>query len=348
MPDSPSLIPWLPQRPFSGCETHTRLPCGYLFTGLLQKLFSSLAVLSPLSTDTLISVGVLLNPISTSPFILLLTVWPYPCRWTYLHMHSGWSRFCCAPGCCKKELSRRHPAAATPPGHRTPLGARSKWAAGGYLFPAPPFPVSQGPIAVASRICTAPVMGKRARRPGDRWLQGARIALPPPEQIPPGLQSNCCELQVASRNRLSKGGSRPNNLIFVSIVHNGPLRSNLHVQVAQSPFLPHRSPARTLHRLLLLHQLSCLCWDVVQVIWGLILRNGTALICSFSKGHAIHMEILWSCSQRAQIEFPLILNHHTQLLAFALKAFQVYLHSPCDKIQGEIPPSRRCPILPHT
>ena len=69
------------------------MPCGYLFTGLLKKLFSLLAVLPPLSTDILISVGEVLNPICTSPFILWLMVLLCTCRWTYLHMHSGWSDF---------------------------------------------------------------------------------------------------------------------------------------------------------------------------------------------------------------------------------------------------------------
>lgn len=70
---------------------HTRLLCGYLFTGLLQNLFSLLAVLSALSTD-LISVEVL-NPIYTSPFILWLMGLLCMCRWTYLHTHREWSDF---------------------------------------------------------------------------------------------------------------------------------------------------------------------------------------------------------------------------------------------------------------
>lgn len=243
-----------------------------------------------------------------------------------------------APCCCD-----------TPGASHTPRGllqmSRRRLFVSSTTFPGVPGP---------HRCCIKDVHHSRdGQESEEAWGQMAAggqnsPATPRANSSRPPPQPNCCEFQVASRNRLSKGGSRPKDPIFVSVVHDGPLRSNLHVRVAQSPFLPRRLPARTLHRLFLLHQLSCLCWDVVQVIWGLVLRNGTALISSFSKVHAIRMEILWSCSQRAQIEFPLILNHHTQLLAFALKAFQAYLHSPCDKIQGKIPPSRRCPILPHT
>lgn len=70
---------------------HVCLLCSYLFTGLLQNLFSLLAVLSALSTD-LISVEVL-NSIYTSPFILWLMVLLCTCRWAYLHTHREWSDF---------------------------------------------------------------------------------------------------------------------------------------------------------------------------------------------------------------------------------------------------------------
>lgn len=45
--------------------------------------------------------------------------------------------------------------------------------------------MSQGPGAVTSRICFTPVMDRRVRNPGESKLQSARIALAPPEQIPP-------------------------------------------------------------------------------------------------------------------------------------------------------------------
>lgn len=147
----------------------------YTFTGLLPKLFSLLAVLSPLSTDLLTSVREEFNPTYTSPFILWLMVFLSTCRWA-LHVHNGWSSFAV-------------PQVAA--GRSTPLGPHCKWAAGhwitgnGCLFPAPPFLVSQGPAAVASRICITPVMGRRVRSRGESQLQAARIALTPPQQIPP-------------------------------------------------------------------------------------------------------------------------------------------------------------------
>lgn len=138
--------------------------------------------------------------------------------------------------------------AATPPKRCTPLGAGRKGAlnpsnrwqrlfVSSTTFPGVPRP----------HRCRIKDMHhsqdrrERGRSPGERRLQGARIALPPPEQIPPSRQPNCCELQVASGNRSSRGGvSRPKELVFISVIHNGLLRSNLHIQVAQSPFFPGR------------------------------------------------------------------------------------------------------------
>lgn len=123
----------------------------YISTGLLQKLFSLLAVLLPLSTDLLASVSEEFNSIYTSLFKLWLMMFLCTCRWGFLHVHSGWSNFCCAPGCRRKEHT---------PWAMLQMSCRSlnhcQW-----LFPAPPFLVSQGPVAVTSRICITPVMGRR-------------------------------------------------------------------------------------------------------------------------------------------------------------------------------------------
>lgn len=144
--------------------------------------------------------------------------------------------------------------------------------------------MSQGPIAVTSRICITPVMGRRVRSPGESQLQGARTA---PRANSSHPQPNCCEFQVASRNRLSRGGFRTKDLFFIILTHNGPLRSNLQIQVLQSLFYPFRS---------YLDSLSFISFpisaEMCEFSLGLILRNTVVLIWSFPKVCAIHVQIL--------------------------------------------------------
>lgn len=213
------------------------------------------------------------------------------CMQMDLFTHTEWlKRFCCTPGCCRKEHARRVLLLLQCPwALRIPQGSlqrRPESLAGAVCFQ---HHLSQGPMAVASRICTTPMTGE-SEEPCGKTAVGCLNSPATPRANSSRLQRNCCELQVASGSMSSRAGSQPKDLIFITIIQGGPL--NLHIQVAQSPFFPGRLPARVLPRLFLLHRLSCLCWDVVQVVWGLILRKSTALICSFSKVRATHMEIL--------------------------------------------------------
>lgn len=107
------------------------------------------------------------------------------------------------------------------------------------MFPAPPFLVSQGPVVVASRICTTPMTGE-SEEPWGKTAAGCQNSPATPRANSSRLQSNCCELQVASGSRSSRAGSQPKDLIFITIIHGWPL--NLHIQVAQSPFFSGRLP----------------------------------------------------------------------------------------------------------
>lgn len=69
----------------------------YTFTGLLQNLFSLLAVLSPLFTDLFTSVREKFNPTSASPFILWLMVFLYMCRWASLLCTADRATLLCVP-----------------------------------------------------------------------------------------------------------------------------------------------------------------------------------------------------------------------------------------------------------
>lgn len=205
---------------------HTRLPCGYLFTELLQKLFSLLAVLSPLSTDILISVEVL-NPIYTSPFILWLMVLLYTCRWTNLHMHSGWSDFAAlqvAAGMSAAGgvlLLLRHPQAS-----HTPRGLpRMSWRPLNHwqwLFvSSTTFPGVPRPHCCRIKDMHHSHDGRESEEPWGKAAAGCQNSPATPRANSSRLQPNCCELQVASGNRSSRGGSRPKDLIFISIIHIG-------------------------------------------------------------------------------------------------------------------------------
>lgn len=111
-------------------------------------------------------------------------------------------------------------------------------------------------------------------------------------------QLNCCELQVASRNRLSRRGFKTRGLFFIILTHNGPLRSNLQIQVCQSSFFSFRSYIDSLSSIN-----SPISAGMCELSLRLILRNTMVPIWSFSKVYAIPGEILWSCSLQALIEF---------------------------------------------
>lgn len=68
--------------------------------------------------------------------------------------------------------------------------------------------LSQGPMAVASRICTTPMTGE-SEEPCGKTAVGCLNSPATPRANSSRLQRNCCELQVASGSMSSRAGSQP-------------------------------------------------------------------------------------------------------------------------------------------
>lgn len=181
-----------------------------------------------------------------------------------LFAHGQWVEgFCCALGCCRKEHSQRHPAAAvTSSGVTHPSGLTANEPQAiesvAVFFQHHLSWCSKVPLLLHQGYAL-PHDQQGSEKAWGRATAGCQNSHAIPRANSSCPQYNCCERKVASRNKLSRGGSRPKNLIFISTIHHGPVRSKLHVQVAQSPSFPGRSPARILSRLFLPHHLSCLC-----------------------------------------------------------------------------------------
>lgn len=129
--------------------------------------------------------------------------------------------------------------------------------------------------------------GQESEEPWGKPTTGCQNSPDTPRANSSHPQPNCCEFQVASRNRLSRGGFRTKDLFFIILTHNGPLRSNLQIQVPQSLFYPFRS---------YIDSLSFISFPISAEMYefslGLILRNTVVLIWSFPKVCAIYVQIL--------------------------------------------------------
>lgn len=95
--------------------------------------------------------------------------------------------FCCAPCCCRRVHSQRCPAAATSSGVTHPSGLTTnepQAVESVTFFSSTTFPGVPRPHCCCIKDMHYPMTSKGVRRPGEGQLQGARIAVPPPEQIP--------------------------------------------------------------------------------------------------------------------------------------------------------------------
>lgn len=114
VPDSPSLIPWLLQHPFSHCETRTHWPCSciHIHRAAAKVVYFACCFVTSFHWPPYLLGKRSIQPrIHISPFMLWLMVFLCTCRWASLHVHNGWSDFAV-------------PQVAT--GRSTPLGPHCK------------------------------------------------------------------------------------------------------------------------------------------------------------------------------------------------------------------------------
>lgn len=232
MPDSPSLIPWLLHHPFSGCETHTHWPCSciHIHRAATKVVFFACCFVTPFHWPPYLSKRRIQPNLYKSIYIVVDGISQY--------VQMGLARaqwveqLCCAPGCCRKE----HTPWASLQMSCRPLNHWQWLFVSSTTFPGVPRP----------RCCRIKDMhyscdGQESEEPWGKPATGCQNSPDTPTANSSHPQPNCCKLQVASRNRLWRGGFRTKVLFFIILTNNGPLRSNLQIEVPQSSYFPFRS-----------------------------------------------------------------------------------------------------------
>lgn len=227
MPDSPSLIPWLLHHPFSGCETHTHWPCSciHIHRAATKVVFFACCFVTSFHWPPYLSKRRIQPNLYKSIYIVVDGISQY--------VQMGLARaqwveqLCCAPGCCRKE----HTPWASLQMSCRPL---NHWQ---WLFvSSTTFPGVPRPCCCHIKDMHYSCDGQESEEPWGKPATGCQNSPDTSTANSSHPQPNCCELQVASRNRLWRGGFRTKGLFFIILTNNGPLRSNLQIEVPQSSY----------------------------------------------------------------------------------------------------------------